>query len=170
MMSSALHPVVQSLLRSLPAGPLLGDMVRSVRPKPWEFSGVLGSDVAQELLATPGLDGAKLVASATDDPAHIAAVLAGPNPSVVRALAYNQHVSREQLDELFYRAAERRDGALAMSLLRARSDVAVRAPAGFFDLFSTRKGHSTADVLGATIVQMSPAGFCAFPAVPPLTS
>lgn len=155
-MSKELHPVIRSMLRTLPAGPLLDDAVRSFHLSPGDFTGELSPACAEALLAAPGLSGAKLVASTTRDMAHIEAVLAGPNPSVVRALASNPQLTDAQVDSLFVRAVERNDGALAMALLRARADVALRAPSGFFDLFSVRKGHDAAHTLGATMLRMSP--------------
>lgn len=160
----AITPFEEALLRRAPAGAFLDALVLAAVPAPGLVTAEIGPETIRALLGLPGLAGKKIAAANTRDRAHIRSVLSGPHPSVVRALCFNPTLSGADVSALVTRAVKRKDGALAVALIKARPDLALVVPrlGPLFGLLSTREGHPGGEALAGAIAKMTPDQFAAY--------
>jgi hypothetical protein len=151
------HPLIQEVLLRAPTGPLLDALYQRYRPDLGDFKNALTPETQQKLWNQPGLEGKRIVISSTDDLERIEKVVQ-EGPAIVRhAVAYNKNLTKTQVQTLHDLSVKNKDSRLAMSLVRARPDIAVLCDksGSIFNLLSLRSGHDASEALALNILKMT---------------
>lgn len=152
-MERVVHPVIQSVLRQLPTGPLLDDAVRVLRPGLGVISAPLGAALTRDLLDSGDPVGVHLVATTCADSRMLWEFVRHELAEVAAAVARNPNLDDTHVGALFERVGERQECVLAIELARHRRDLARWIDETYLSVLE-REGLNAAEALAENFFQM----------------